>query len=126
VVLTTHHLEEVEAMSNRVGIMVSGEMRCIGPLQHLKTKFGSGFEMTLRVGKEERAPEAIDFIVGNMAGARIQEVRGGKLTVALPQSTRLSAVFQLVESQKQRLGITDYSVMQTSLESVFLNIAEAE
>merc|ERR1712093_208735 len=49
VVLTTHHLEEIEALASRTGIMVDGKMRCIGSLQHLKSKFGSGFEMSLRV-----------------------------------------------------------------------------
>jgi len=124
VVLTTHHLEEVEALSNRVGIMVKGEMRCIGPLGHLKSKFGTGFEMTVRVIKDEQVDACIAFIHGNMKKAVIQERRGTKLTVALPQSTKLSEVFQLVENNKMIIGITDYSVAQTSLESVFLHIAD--
>jgi hypothetical protein len=61
--------------------------------------------------------------MGNLPGAHIQELRGTKMTVALPQTTRLSAVFHLVEANKQELGITDYSVLQTSLETVFLRIS---
>jgi len=52
-----------------------------------------------------------------------RNLNGGKLTVALPQNTRLSAVFQLLETNKNVLGITDYSILQTSLESVFLRIS---
>jgi len=114
----------VEALSNRVGIMVKGEMRCIGPLGHLKSKFGTGFEMTIRVNKEHQVDPCISFIHGNMSQAVIQERRGTKLTVALPQSTKLSEVFSLIESNKLVIGITDYSVAQTSLESVFLHIAD--
>jgi ATP-binding cassette subfamily A (ABC1) protein 3 len=123
VVLTTHHLEEIEALSSRMGIMVDGELKCIGPLQHLKSKFGSGFEMSLRVRHEDMVDAAESFVVGNLAGAVIQERRGAKLTIALPQSTRLSAVFELVERNKGAVGVTDYSVSQTSLESVFLRIS---
>ena len=47
VVLTTHLMEEAEALCDRVGIMVKGRLRVLGTAQHLKTKcvsfgFGSG------------------------------------------------------------------------------------
>eukprot|EP00937_MAST-01D_sp_MAST-1D-sp2_P000217 g217.t1 len=43
VVLTTHLMEECEALCSRVGIMVGGRLRCLGSVQHLKSKFGRGF-----------------------------------------------------------------------------------
>eukprot|EP00744_Colponema_vietnamica_P002029 GILI01003266.1.p1 GENE.GILI01003266.1~~GILI01003266.1.p1 ORF type:complete len:1526 (+),score=265.44 GILI01003266.1:601-4578(+) len=49
VILTTHHLEEVEALADRVGIMAKGEMKCIGDKTALKNKFGSGFEVNIRL-----------------------------------------------------------------------------
>jgi energy-coupling factor transporter ATP-binding protein EcfA2 len=46
IVLTTHHLEEVETLADRVGIMVAGKLQCIGSLQELKAKFaGSTFQL---------------------------------------------------------------------------------
>jgi ABC-2 type transport system ATP-binding protein len=30
IILTTHYLEEAEALSNRIGIMVKGELKAIG------------------------------------------------------------------------------------------------
>ena len=39
VVLTTHSMEEAEALSTKMGIMVNGELRCIGSTQHIKNKF---------------------------------------------------------------------------------------
>ena len=38
VILTTHSMEEAEALSNRIGIMVGGRLRCIGTNQHLKDR----------------------------------------------------------------------------------------
>jgi len=40
VVLTSHSMEECEALCQKVGIMVKGEFKCIGSIQHLKSRFG--------------------------------------------------------------------------------------
>jgi len=42
VILTTHSMEEVQALCQRVGIMVGGQLQCIGSIQHLKNRFGQG------------------------------------------------------------------------------------
>ena len=43
-------MEECEALCQRIGIMVGGRMRCLGSSQHLKTRFGKGFQLEARVG----------------------------------------------------------------------------
>lgn len=50
VVLTTHSMEECEALCSRVGIMVDGALQCLGSTQHLKAKFGTGFTVEVRLG----------------------------------------------------------------------------
>jgi ATP-binding cassette subfamily A (ABC1) protein 3 len=42
VVLTTHSMEECEALCSRVGVMVAGSLVCLGSTQHIKSRFGSG------------------------------------------------------------------------------------
>ena len=42
VLLTSHSMEECEALCTRVGIMAAGALRCLGTVQHLKNRFGSG------------------------------------------------------------------------------------
>lgn len=54
VVLTTHSMEEAEALSTKMGIMMrGGTFRCIGSSQHLKNKFGTGYEVEARVVSSE-------------------------------------------------------------------------
>ena len=36
-VLTTHYMEEAEALSDRIGIMAQGELKAVGPAEELKT-----------------------------------------------------------------------------------------
>ncbi len=47
VILTSHSMEEIEALCGRVGIMVGGQMRCLGSIPHLKSRFGQGLVVTL-------------------------------------------------------------------------------
>lgn len=47
--LTTHSMEEAEALCHRIGIMVNGQLRCLGSAQHLKNRFGRGVELTIKV-----------------------------------------------------------------------------
>uniref|UniRef100_A0A452TPH4 ATP binding cassette subfamily A member 6 n=1 Tax=Ursus maritimus TaxID=29073 RepID=A0A452TPH4_URSMA len=49
VLLTTHYLAEAEAVCDRIAIMVSGRLRCIGSIQHLKNKLGKDYILELRV-----------------------------------------------------------------------------
>jgi ATP-binding cassette subfamily A (ABC1) protein 3 len=49
VILTTHSMEEAEALSTKMGIMVNGLFKCFGSSQHIKNKFGKGFEIEVKV-----------------------------------------------------------------------------
>ena len=49
VILTTHAMEEAEALSTRLGIMVNGNFKCIGTPQHIKSKYGKGFEIEVKL-----------------------------------------------------------------------------
>ena len=49
IILTTHSMEEAEALSTRLSIMVKGNFKCIGTPQHIKSKYGDGFEIEIRL-----------------------------------------------------------------------------
>jgi len=49
IILTTHSMEEAEALSTRLGIMVQGNFRCMGTPQHIKNKFGEGYELEVKI-----------------------------------------------------------------------------
>ncbi len=41
VILTTHYMEEAEALSDRIGIMSDGQLRCVGTAAELKARAGA-------------------------------------------------------------------------------------
>lgn len=66
-------MEECEALCTRVGIMVSGELLCLGSPQHLKTKFAQGHCLTVKIGNPQRrkqvnAKNVLDFIKEKIPG----------------------------------------------------------
>jgi ATP-binding cassette subfamily A (ABC1) protein 3 len=59
VILTTHSMEECEALCPRISIMANGRLSCLGSAQHLKNKFGQGYQVEMKV--KLVAPEDEDY-----------------------------------------------------------------
>ncbi|XP_059054824.1 cholesterol transporter ABCA5-like [Achroia grisella] len=53
-ILTTHSMEEADALCSRVGIMVKGSLRCIGSTQHLKNLYGAGYTLEMKIGQNSQ------------------------------------------------------------------------
>lgn len=50
VILTTHSMEEAEALSTKMGIMVKGGIfKCFGSAQHIRNKFGQGYIIEVKI-----------------------------------------------------------------------------
>uniref|UniRef100_A0A182MJU0 ABC transporter domain-containing protein n=1 Tax=Anopheles culicifacies TaxID=139723 RepID=A0A182MJU0_9DIPT len=123
IVLTSHSMEECEALCTRLAIMVNGEFKCLGSTQHLKNKFSEGFLLTVKTKRTE--PDAAErvksFVTSQFTGAVLKEEYQDSLTFHIARTNqRWSAMFGLMETSKNRLGIEDYALGQTTLEQVFL------
>ena len=49
IILTTHSMDEAEALCNSIAIMVAGRFKCYGSTTHIKNKFSKGYEFLLKV-----------------------------------------------------------------------------
>ncbi|KAM9324762.1 retinal-specific phospholipid-transporting ATPase ABCA4 [Gastrophryne carolinensis] len=130
VVLTSHSMEECEALCTRLAIMVKGNFKCLGTIQHLKYKFGDGYIVTLKVKSQKPgvAPDpgpAEKFIQANFPGSLQREKHYNMLQYQISSSS-LARVFQLLISNKDSLNIEEYSVSQTTLDQVFVNFAKQQ
>ena len=85
IILTTHSMEEVEALCSKIGIMVGGRLRCLGTSQHLKHRHSSGFVTELRLAPPDAASK--DFA----ALAARAGLRSGGGFVARRDLARLAA-----------------------------------
>ncbi|XP_036095824.1 phospholipid-transporting ATPase ABCA7 isoform X1 [Molossus molossus] len=125
VVLTSHSMEECEALCTRLAIMVNGKFRCLGSPQHLKGRFGAGHTLTLRVPMGRSEPVAA-FVAAAFPGAELQEAHGSRMRFRLPPGGRctLAHVFGELAAHGAEHGVEDFSVNQTTLEEVFLYFSE--
>uniref|UniRef100_A0A674GFY0 P-type phospholipid transporter n=1 Tax=Taeniopygia guttata TaxID=59729 RepID=A0A674GFY0_TAEGU len=130
VVLTSHSMEECEALCTRLAIMVQGTFKCLGTIQELKYKFGDGYIVTLKIkapksGMPPDPAPAEKFIRTNFPGSLQREKHYNMLQYQICSSS-LAKIFRLIISNKENLHIEEYSVSQTTLDQVFVNFAKQQ
>lgn len=127
-VLTSHSMEECEALCTRLAIMVNGTFKCLGSTQHLKSKFSEGYMLTIKIRKinpdkpeESGSIEEIEQLVKtNFPSAIRKESHQELVTYFIPDvSLPWSKMFGIMEKGKKAIKvIEDYSLGQSSLEQV--------
>jgi len=127
VILTTHSMEECEALCARIGILVLGELKCLGSSQHLKSKFGHGFQIDMTLSDEGKVEGTRSFLKETFEGAQEIECFGGsiKYSIGSQSAMKVADIFEAVEKRKTELAITNYAISQTSLEQIFIAFAKA-
>ena len=145
VILTTHSMEECEALCHRLCIMTAGQLKCLGTPQHLKTKFGNGYQLDIQIKQvvdgdlvntldtykskiEMELSKIFNMILIEHNQAKVvyevtlrddnnnNEINGGS-TMTLAQ------IFRKLEEYKKSLPIESYALNQTTLEQIFIRMA---
>uniref|UniRef100_A0A3P9HLW0 ATP-binding cassette, sub-family A (ABC1), member 3b n=1 Tax=Oryzias latipes TaxID=8090 RepID=A0A3P9HLW0_ORYLA len=130
IVITSHSMEECEALCTRLAVMVNGQFKCLGSPQHLKSKFGSGYTLLAKVHVEAELEESDlrvfkDFIESTFPGSQLKDEHQGMVHYHLTDKALTWAqVFGTLEAAKEKYQIEDYCVSQISLEQVFLSFAQ--
>jgi ABC-type multidrug transport system ATPase subunit len=129
IVLTTHSMEEADSLSNRIGILVNGKLAVLGTSQELKSAFGMNytFEGSVEAGPGmlERA-EGMKVLIKQVCPGSIDDGSfDGRVKYTLPQNNfLLSDMFRVFEKNRRKLKLKDYTVSQTTLETVFCHFAQ--
>ncbi|CAC5402030.1 ABCA2 [Mytilus coruscus] len=130
VVLTSHSMEECEALCSRLAIMVNGNFRCLGSIQHLKNRFGDGYTFSIRLKgpNYERSKQMVEnYIRRNLADAVLKEHHFNMLQygIGIDQVT-VGDIFRKMEEIEKDMDIEDYSVSQNTLDNVFINFVKQQ
>ena len=142
-VLTTHFMDEADALADRIAIIASGAplpdgtksggtLRCMGTALELKTKFGTGYHLRFALNAEAcgvpcDADGLIAFVKGALPSAYEEESKPTELCVGLPtaQLPHFAPLFDaLTEEVLQKHGAKSYGVSLPTLQEVFLSIVE--
>ncbi|CAL5444802.1 unnamed protein product [Camellia sinensis] len=137
IILTTHSMEEADILSDRIGIMAKGRLRCIGTSIRLKSKFGTGFIANISfswgtIGTPDRGEdvammhhETVKQFFKYHLDVVPKEENKAFLTYVIPHDKEelMTNFFAELQDRQGEFGIADIQLGLTTLEEVFLNIA---
>ncbi|CAF2146243.1 unnamed protein product [Rotaria magnacalcarata] len=135
IIMTSHSMEECEALCTKIGIMNKGQFMCLGNLQHLRTRFGNGYAVKIKVAGDD-IEGVKENLIASLPGIEVQDQYNEMLFCNLPFSYSLTneanarklpynlgRVFEVLNQKKEQKIIESYSVSQTTLEQIFVQLA---
>ncbi|KHJ83377.1 hypothetical protein OESDEN_16926 [Oesophagostomum dentatum] len=126
--LTSHSMDECEALCSRIAILQKGRMIAIGTSQQLKSRFGNSFTITMVAPRLEERDDVIKGVQRAFPDATLKTPKES-LTLSLKwqiprrETDRWSTLFREVQSLAASLGVVDFCVTQSSLEETFLRLS---
>jgi ABC-2 type transport system ATP-binding protein len=122
VIYTTHYLEEVESLCDRIAIMDHGKILAEGTLDELKSRVGGRDIVTVR-GQFD--PATVRRRLDALPGVQITAAEPGKIVLSVEGSGR-GAVDLLGRVLSDGLAIEGISIQPPSLNTLFLNLTGRE
>ena len=120
IILTTHYIEEAEAIADRVGVIAAGELLVIDDKDHLMASAG---QKKLVVELREPVtglPEALAPWTLELAE------RGDKVTYTYDTRAERTGITALLTALNEAgMPLKDLSTTQSSLEDIFVDLVEA-
>ena len=112
VFFSSHILEQVEAVADRVGIMNDGALVAVDSIDRLRRQLDTGAEVTLDV---DRAPERD---LGDLPNVREIEVADGSVRGTCLEP---AAKLRFIDRVRKITTVTDVHIEESSLEDLFAN-----
>jgi len=130
IILTSHSMQECESLCQRIAIMVSGQLRCLGSSQHLRAKYGQGYTIVVkfkRIENEGYLQEVRSHIMAAIPSAFFTDQHETMWTLRVPDPTvGWSTLFERMQDCKVRFDLEDYTISDTSLEQIFVGFAREQ
>ncbi|NKX43306.1 ABC transporter ATP-binding protein [Roseicyclus persicicus] len=121
IILTTHYLEEAEAMADRIGVITRGRILLVEDKDALMRRMG---RKEMRIELKEpvtRVPQALEPFGLTLEG------EGRRLVYAYDrQANRTGIVRLLTALQEAGLTVADVETKQSSLEEIFVGLVKEE
>nr|XP_049700738.1 phospholipid-transporting ATPase ABCA3 isoform X1 [Helicoverpa armigera] len=124
VLLTTHFMEEADALGDRVAALHLGKLRCFASSMHLKKAVGTGYRLSFTTIGTPKDQAITKVVTSHVHDATLKEKTINSLSYNLPAaaSAKFPALFTALESKRSELGIDSIGVGVSTLEEVFLKL----
>ncbi|ORY52928.1 P-loop containing nucleoside triphosphate hydrolase protein [Rhizoclosmatium globosum] len=124
IILTTHSMEEADVCCNRIGIMLKGNLKCIGPHIRLKQMHGNGFRLSFAVLSSYDVLSARSLVEPILPDNRvlISSLNSHHIYEFLPEKGDVLKIMSVLEEKAATYGIIDWEITQTTLENLFMKL----
>lgn len=124
VLLSTHHLDEADLLSDRCAIIAHGRLQCNGTPLNLKRKYGAGYKLTLSLQEGCVHGDVSALIHGVVAAAQVADESLNEMSFKLPPGDveHFEPLLSRLDSKKKELKVASYGISATTLEEVFLTV----
>ena len=119
VVLTTHYLEEAQALCNRIAMLKAGKLVALDSTANLIHRI-SGSQLTLRLAPGNALPDVLKPLVTHPE----QLLGGDQYILRITDVAEVEPI--LARLREARVVIEDMQLQQADLEDVFIQIMERE
>lgn len=123
IILTTHSMEEADVLGDRIAIMAHGKIRAYGDTTSLKTKFGTGYKLSI-ISDPHKLAKTKDIVGQTIPGCTLEDDSAGALLYQFPNSS-ISYVSALIKIMNATPIFKSWGISQTTLEQVFLAVVRA-
>ena len=110
--------------------MVTGQLACLGTIQHLKSKFGDGYTIAIKVRSTTGDANATgiqnvqEFLLSQVQfQVHVRETTHSTGSFQIVKGTPAD-LFEILEQHRQQLNIETYTISQTTLEQIFLSFGK--
>jgi ABC-type multidrug transport system ATPase subunit len=129
ILLCSHHLDEADLLSDHICILAHGKLQCCGSSLFLKRAYEASYVLSLEVDRSKgvEAAELLGAVKGHVDNATLADDVGQEVSINLPASrtAAFGPLLRDLEERRERLGLLSSGMSATTLEDVFLKVAEA-
>lgn len=106
--------------------MAEGRLKCCGSSLYLKNKYGAGYHLTIAKSASCDDDQLEASIKLHVPTAVVLSNVGTEISFQMPHdmAPKFAFMFQELDAKKTLLGIEQYSISLTTLEEVFMKIAD--
>ncbi|KAF9422356.1 hypothetical protein HW555_001946 [Spodoptera exigua] len=124
VLLTTHFMEEADALGDRVAALHAGVLRCHATPMHLKRAVGTGYRLSFTTIGTPKEDAITNVVTSHVPDATLKEKTINSLSYNLPAASakKFPTLFAALEAKRSELGIDSIGVGVSTLEEVFLKL----
>lgn len=122
IILTTHLMEEVDALADNVIIIGNGQLLDNGTLNGLKNKYKTGYELILTFN--QLSGDIINEVT-TIIGSSVTEQNNNLICwISMDNKNSYAGLFKILEDKKNELGILSMHVREVTIENVYLKAIE--